>query len=114
MSQPASPLPSGWMTILDDVHMRLDQAIASANARMDEMSMHSAPNMVEARHQEVTRWRERLARLNTFLESAEQVVQSVDEVLQQEETRLRNQMAASARLRQKLAQDANGAIEYKT
>ena len=114
MSQPASPLPSGWIQILDEVHLRLDQAIASTNARMDEMSTHSAPNMAQVRHQEIARWHERLARLNTYLESAEQVVQSVDEILQQEETRLRNQMSASARLRQKLQQPANGAIEYKT
>jgi hypothetical protein len=112
MSPIASPLPAGWIKILDEVHMRLDHAIASTNARMAEMPTLETANFAQARHQEVARWHERLHRLNAYLESAEQVVQSVDEILEGEEARLRRQMATSGTLRQRLAEGAGGAIGY--
>jgi hypothetical protein len=117
MSSPSSspspsPLPAGWMKILDEVHMRLDHAIAATNARMHEVPAHESANLVQARHQEVARWHERLHRLNAYLESAEQVVQSVDEILQDEETRLRKHLATSGTLKQRLAEGAGGAIGY--
>jgi len=75
--------------------MRLDHAIAATNARMHGMPAHEAANLVQARHQEVARWHERLRRLSAYLESAEQVVQSVDEILEAEEARLRQHLAKS-------------------
>jgi hypothetical protein len=110
MSPKASPLPAGWMNVLDEVHMRLDQAIASTNARMAQMPSAETAQVMHARHQEAARWHERLRRLNAYLESAEQVVQSVDEILKTEETRLREHLAKSATLRQRLAEGAGGAI----
>ena len=112
MSPTASPLPAGWIKILDEVHMRLDEAIASTNARMDEMPAYESTDQAQTRQQEIARWHDRLRRLSTYLESAEQVVQSVDEILHTEETRLRNQQATSVTLRQKLAEGSGGAIGY--
>jgi hypothetical protein len=112
MSPKASPLPAGWMNVLDEVHMRLDQAIASTNARMAALTNIEAANFTHARHQEAARWHERLRRLSAYLESAEQVVQSVDELLQSEEMGLREHIAKSTTLRQKLAEGAGGAIGY--
>lgn len=112
MSPTTSPLPVGWMNILDEVHMRLDHAIASTNARMAEMPSAETDNFAQARHQDVARWHERLRRLSAYLESAEQVVQSVDEILQAEEARLRGHLAKSGTLRQRLAEGAGGAIGY--
>ncbi len=113
MSPTTSPLPAGWMKILDEVHMRLDHAIAATNARMDEMPTLETAHLVQARHPEVARWHERLRRLSAYLDSAEQVVQSADEILQGEETHLRKHLAISGTLRQKLAEGASGAIEYR-
>ena len=112
MSSKASPLPAGWMNVLDEVNMRLDQAIASTNARMAQVPSADTTNSMLARHQEAARWHERLRRLSAYLESAEQVVQSVDEVLKMEETHLREHLAKSATLRQRLAEGAGGAIGY--
>jgi hypothetical protein len=110
MSPKASPLPAGWMNVLDEVYMRLDHAIAFTNARMTELPNSETTHFTQARHQEAARWQERLRRLSAFLESAEQVVQSVDETLRNEEARLREHLAKSGTLRQRLAEGAGGAI----
>lgn len=104
MSSSTSTLPPDWSNILDEVHKRLDNAIAQADARIAQ-----APQPNET-HLEITKWSERLQRLSAYLESAEQVVHSVDEALQQEESLLRRQLAASGTLRQKLAAEAGRAI----
>lgn len=110
MSSATSTLPAGWSSILDEMHLRLDQAIASANAHSEKVGPADIDSMVGARHAEIIKWCERMSRLRQYLNSAEQVVQSVDEALAQEETRLRGSLAASAALRQKLTQQPGGAI----
>jgi hypothetical protein len=109
MAPHASPLPTGWMKILDEVNMRLDEAIATTNARMHEAPSFET-NLALAQHQEVARWHERLRRLSAYLESAEQIVHSVDEILHGEESRLRNHLVACAMIRQKLTEQTAGAI----
>ena len=110
MSSAPSPLPAGWSKILDEVQMRLDHAITAADARIAQTPHLDATTLTHEKHQEVAKWSERLQRLSTFLESAEQVVHSVDELLQKEETLLRNQLTASTALRQKVAAEAGRAI----
>ena len=94
-------LPAGWSAILDEVHARLDQAIASTNARLESLPQANPESVTTARRQEVAQWSERLTRVSTYLESAEQIVQSVDELLGREEAEIQQQLALSATLRQK-------------
>lgn len=110
MSLAPSPLPAGWSKILDEVQMRLDHAITAADARVESMPQFDTARLTEEKHQEIAKWSDRLQRLTAFLESAEQVVHSVDEMLQKEETLLRHHLAASGTLRQKLAEEAGRAI----
>jgi hypothetical protein len=100
MATKAKALPPGWTAILSEVQTRLDQALASVNARIDPPAEPHESN-VQARRQEIDQWNERLRRLSTFLESADQIVQSVDEVLQKEENHWREQLALCDTLRQK-------------
>lgn len=94
-------LPAGWSSILDEVHARLDQAIASTNARLESLPQANLESIAHARRQEITQWSERLTRVSAFLESAEQIVQSVDELLGREETQIKQQLALCETLRQK-------------
>ena len=110
MSSAPSPLPVGWSKILDEVQMRLDHAITAADARIEPMPHRDTAALTQEKHQEIAKWSDRLQRLSAFLESAEQVVHSVDEILQKEETLLRNHLAASNTLRQKLTAEAGRAI----
>jgi hypothetical protein len=110
MSAGTSTLPAGWSNILDVVHMRLDHAIALADARITQLPHLDSEVLGHEQRQEIAKWSERLQRLSTYLESTEQVVQSVDEVLQIEETRLRQQLTASGTLRQRLADGTGRAI----
>jgi hypothetical protein len=108
---PTTPtLPVGWSKILDEVQMRLDHAIASANIRVEQMPHLDAEALGHQQRQEIVKWNERLRRLSAYLESAEQVVQSVDEILQKEETHLRKHLATSGTLRQRLAEGTGRAI----
>ena len=110
MSAQASTLPPGWSTILDEVHLRLDRAITLADARMAQLPHLDAATLGHERRQEIAKWSERLQRLHTYLETADQVVQSVDELLQKEETALRRHLTSSGTLRQKLAEKTARAI----
>src|SRR5207302_2028541 len=110
MSAATSPLPAGWVHILDEMHVRLDHAIALADARLQQAPHFDADSLAVTHTQEIAKWSERLHRLHTYLESAEQVVQGVDEVLQREEAEIRQRIARSATLRQKLAKMPGRAI----
>ena len=110
MSPTTPTLPVGWSKILDEVHMRLDHAIASANGRIEQMPHLDAEALGRQQRQEIVKWNERLHRLSAYLESADQVVHSVDEVLQKEEMHLREHLAANATLRQRLAEATGRAI----
>ncbi len=110
MSQATKALPAGWAQVLDDVQARLDHAVARANARIDELSKTSAAAPCRDRALDTVDWGERLQKLRTFLESAEQVVQSVDEILHKEVTRLREKQATCETLRQRLAEGTGRAI----
>jgi uncharacterized protein (DUF3084 family) len=110
VSSTTTPLPVGWSKILDEVHLRLDHAVAAADARIAQMPHFDVLPRWHEKHQEIAKWNERLQRLSTFLESAEQVVHSVDEVLQKEETLLRQHLAATGTLRQRLAEGTGRAI----
>src|SRR2546425_364038 len=110
MSAATAPLPPGWSHILDEMHVRLDHAIALADARIEQAPHVDLVSLAAAQSQEIAKWSERLQRLSTFLESAEQIVQSVDEVLQREEADLRQRIAHSATLRQRLAEVPGRAI----
>ena len=83
------------------MHARLDHAIAAANERVDLMPHADTNFQTEVRRQEIAQWNERLLRLSNYLEAAEQVVHSVDDLLQREENHLRQQIVASESLRQK-------------
>lgn len=110
MSTAPSTLPAGWSSILDEMHLRLDHAIASANERADQLTHLEPEGFANERRLEITKWCERLQRLSTYLASAEQVVQSVDELLEKEATHLRQSLVASGTLRQKMAERAGRAI----
>jgi uncharacterized protein (DUF3084 family) len=110
MSPATSTLPAGWSRILDEVQMRLDHAIALADARIVQSPHLDAAAVGPARHEEIAKWSERLKRLSAYLESAEQVVHSVDEILQREETLLRQHVAAGDTLRRRLAEATGSAI----
>ena len=102
MSTQPRTLPAGWAKILDEVHARLERAITSANARIEQLPPVNPVSLAQERRQEIAQWNERLRRLSIYLDSAEQVVQSVDELLHQEESKLRQQIATSEALRQKV------------
>jgi hypothetical protein len=110
MSAATSTLPAGWSSILDEMHLRLDHAIASTNERIDQLPHLDSSALAQEQSVEIAKWCERLQRLSTYLASAEQVVQAVDEVLEKEETRLRQDLAKSGTLRQKLAEVTGRAI----
>ena len=110
MSSATSTLPAGWSQILDEMHKRLDHAVTLADARMTEMPHFEASTATDERRQEVAQWNERLRRLSAYLESAEQVVKGVDDMLQVEETHLKAQLKASESLRQRLAKETGRAI----
>ncbi len=101
MASKAKALPAGWSLILDEVQTRLDHAIASVNARIEQTSAANAPSHADERRQEIAQWSDRLRRLSVYLESAEQIVQSVDELLQKEEATLRQQIETCQSLRRK-------------
>jgi hypothetical protein len=105
-----STLPPGWSTILDEVQQRLDRAITLADARMAQMPHLAEATFGEERRQEIAKWSERLQRLHAYLEGPDQVVQSVDELLQKEESSLRQHLSRSGSLRQKLAERTARAI----
>jgi hypothetical protein len=94
-------LPAGWSKVLDEVQARLDQAVTSANARLEALPPGNPESLADERRHAVAQWNERLHRLSNFLDATEQVVQSVDELLLKEEARLRQQLAACETLRQK-------------
>jgi hypothetical protein len=133
MSPATSTLPAGWSQIIDEAQRRLDHAIALADARIaqlppkkvsgtfsDELADFHGPDggpekvpdtfFGHDRREEIAKWSERLQRLSTYLDSAEQVVHSVDELLQREETLLRQHVARSETLRQRLAEGAGRAV----
>ncbi len=110
MSTATSTLPPDWSHILDEMHMRLDHAITLADARIAQAPHFDAGAIGHERHQDVAKWSARLQRLSAYLESAQQVVHSVDQVLYREESLLRQKMAASETLRQKLADNTDRAI----
>jgi hypothetical protein len=110
MSSATATLPAGWVQILDEMHKRLDHAVALADARITQFPAHFADVAIEERRQEIAQWSDRLRRLSDYLESADTVVQSVEDVLAQEEASLRGQLANSETLRQKLAARAKRAI----
>jgi len=110
MSAATKALPAGWSKILDEVQLRLDHAIASANARIESIPTVEPLNASRDHLREITQWSDRLRRLSTHLESTEQIVQSVEDVLQQEETRMRQLHAACGSLKQRLAEGAGRAI----
>jgi hypothetical protein len=101
MTVKAKALPAGWSKVLDDVHVRLDQAIALANARMEAMPTTGTTAAAPDRRADIAQWVERLDRLGELLTSADQVVQSVDELLHREQTAMEQQLAACKTLRQK-------------
>lgn len=110
MSSATKALPAGWWRILDEMHARLDLAIASADARIDQAPAAPPATGCEQRLQELARWSDRLVRLQSYLESADQVIQSVDELLAREEAQLQLTKAACTTLRQRLAEGTGGAI----
>jgi hypothetical protein len=110
VSSTTTPLPVGWSKILDEMHLRLDHAVAAADSRIAQAPHWDASTRLLEKHEEIAKWNQRLQSLGTFLESAEQVVHSVDEVLQKEETLLRQQLAAAETLRLRLAEGTGRAI----
>lgn len=100
MATKAKALPAGWTTILDEVQSRLDEALTSANARIDPPH-EPVEAHAHLRRQEIDQWNERLRRLSAFVESADQIVQSVDEALAKEEGYWREQLKLCETLRQK-------------
>jgi hypothetical protein len=110
MSAATTTLPAGWATILDEVHRRLDHAIALADTRIAQAPQPDTKSLGHECRQEIAKWNDRLARLNAYLESAEQVVQSFDETLIKEETLLRHDLAKCTAARQKLAASTACAI----
>ncbi|MBI3823693.1 MAG: hypothetical protein HY289_13570 [Planctomycetes bacterium] len=110
MSSETSTLPAGWATILDEVHRRLDHAIALADTRIAHLTHLELDSFADQHRQAIAQWNVRLQRLHDFLQSTEQVVQSVDEILQQEESSLRGHLTKSATVRQKLAESTGRAI----
>jgi small-conductance mechanosensitive channel len=100
MSASEQALSAGWSRILDEVHSRLDQAITSANVRLES---HVQPAAPRDRLQSIAQWNDRLQRLHAHLNAVEQIVHSVDEALEREETLLRQTHLACAALRQRLA-----------
>jgi predicted nucleic acid-binding Zn-ribbon protein len=109
MSHAPSTLPPGWANVLDEMHQRLDHAIAAANERLSH-APEALTDVAVARSEEIAKWCERLHRLSAHLEATEQIVQSADDVLQKEETALRQQLAKSTTVRQKLAATTARAI----
>jgi len=105
-----STLPAGWSQIIDEAQRRLDYAIALADARIAQLPHLDADALGFSRREEIAKLSERLQRLSTYLDSAEQLVHSVDEILQKEETLLRQDVARSGTLRQRLAEGAGRAV----
>ncbi len=110
MSATTSTLPAGWSSILDEMHLRLDHAIAATNERIDQLPHMDHHALAQERRVEIAQWCERLQRLTAYLGATEQVVQSVDEVLANEETRLKQSLLACGTLKQKLAEATACAI----
>jgi hypothetical protein len=106
----SATLPEGWVQILDEMHRRLDHAVALADARMTELPHVEPSPSIEERRQEIAQWNDRLRRLGSYLESAEHVVQGVDAMLQVEESHLKAQIKASETLRQRLSKETSRAI----
>lgn len=106
----AATLPADWAHVLDEMHLRLDHAIAATDKRLADAPIVDVHALAAERRQEIQRWSERLKLLSSYLDSTEQFVQSADDVLLREERILREQLAQTALLRQKVAQATGRAI----
>ena len=110
MSHAPSTLPAGWSKILDEIRQRLDLAVASADARLEQMPQLAPQSVSQPQQQDFAQLSERLQGLSDRLQAAEKVIQEVDSVLQAEENRVREHQAISRTLPQKLAAWAGRAI----
>jgi hypothetical protein len=110
MSAATKALPLGWAKILDEVQLRLDHAIASASASIESIPSMEPTLASHDRLHEIAQWSDRLRRLGAQLESAEQIMQSVDHDLQHEESQMRQMQAACETLRHRLAEGVGRAI----
>ena len=110
MTEAESPLPAGWVDVLDEIHRRLDQSIAEADARIREMPTFDLQPIVAMRSSEIAQWSDRLKRLSAFMETSEVGVRAVAESLEIEETRVREDIDLCSRLQRRLADCTRGAI----
>ena len=110
MSAATKVLPAGWSSFLDEVQLHLDRAIASVDANYMSVPSEADALASTERLRDIAQWSEQLRRLSAHLESAEQIVQSVDEILQQEASRLRAIQSSCATFQHRLAAGQGSAI----
>ncbi len=104
-----STLPVDWTEVLHTVERALEQAVADALRREQELPVTSLPPNLEADAAPVwqegrQRLTERFAGHDAVARQAEQCVAEVDALLQAEETALRQWLAVVQTNRQRLAE----------
>jgi chromosome segregation ATPase len=108
MSANISTLPAGWAEFLEEIKTRLDDAVAAADARIEQVGATESPP--QDRRQEIARLEESLQGLSTRLQGAERLVEEVDQVLQAGQEVLQRHTASCGSVRQKLVDWAGRAI----
>jgi hypothetical protein len=106
MSQ-AATLPDGWAKILDDIRRHVDDAVAVTDARITRTPAADVASS-SIHQQSFVEICQRLQGVSDHLRSAEQVIEATDKVLEAEETRLQQHLAACRSLPPRLAGWAAG------
>jgi hypothetical protein len=113
MSKPAvypAALSEQWVSILNTVEARLDDALAAADRRAAALPMPCATSVAATHRMELSLIAERILRLHEHGAQSQALANDEDLALGVAEDALRLRLAAVASLRQKLAASPGRAI----
>jgi hypothetical protein len=110
MRDRATSLPTDWGRMLDDINRRLEEAVATRDARARQAAEAAPAPADEERRRDWAELRNRLGGLEERARRAREQVDDADRTLQEGELELRRQLGAAEAARQRLAAWAGRAI----
>ena len=99
----APTLPDGWEHLLDDIQLRLEQAVAAVTASADALPTTATETVGPQRSEELAGLAEKLQGLDERAAAAAGHVEQFDQMLVAEETALQERLAAYESVRHRLA-----------